>query len=379
MKILFWAELFWPLIGGVEVRLLYLLEKLQREGHVCAVLTNRVAEAPIAYEEWNGIPIHRLDFRQALLERDVRRLRTLQTQALRIKEQFSPEIEHVVCTGPTIVVQQICHRMFPRPVLATLHCDYGDLFRSHSNEALLTMFRQASIVVALSQPMQRDLLARFPALADHLEVLPSGLPWPVTEPKTLPFAPPFLLCLGRLVRDKGFDLALHALALLSLRHPDLRLTIAGDGVERKELEQVTRELGLDQRVTFLGRVEPAAVPDLLNRATIVLVPSRNEEPSAVVLREAAQMARAIVASNVGGTYELIEHGVNGLLVEKENPAAIAIALDRLLSHPKEAQALGAAARLRARNQFDFQRYFDHLLDLYRLAQSRFAANLPSPF
>jgi glycogen(starch) synthase len=269
--------------------------------------------------------------------------------------------------------------MLPRPVLATLHCDYRDLFRSHPNDALLAMFRQAAVVVALSQPMQRDLLTRFPALADRLELLPSGLPWPATEPKPLPFAPPLILCLGRLVHDKGFDLALHALALLSARHPDLRLIIAGDGLEREQLERTTRELSLDQRVLFQGRVEPTAVPDLLNRATIVVVPSRNEEPSSVVLREAAQMGRAIVASNVGGTYELIEHGVNGLLVEKENPAAMAMALDRLLSQPEEAQALGTAARLRARNQFDFQRYFDHLLDLYRLAQSRFAANLPSPF
>ena len=379
MRILFWAELFWPLIGGVEVRLLYLLEKLQREGHDCAVVTNRVPQAPLAYEEWKGIPIHRLDFRQALLERDVRRLHSLQMHALRIKREFSPDVEHVVCTGPTMVIQQICHRMLPRPVVATLHCDYSDLFRRHNNEALLAMFRQAAVVVALSQPMQRDLLARFPGLADRLELLPSGLPWPATKPEPLPFAPPLLLCLGRLVRDKGFDLALHALALLSARHPDLRMIIAGEGLEREQLERTTRELGLEQRVVFQGRVEPTAVPDLLNRATIVLVPSRNEEPSAVVLREAAQMARAIVATDVGGTYELIEHGVNGLLVEKEDASALAEALHRLLSDPKEAQVLGDAARSRAEHQFDFQEYFDNLIDLYRLAQTRHAATLLATF
>ena len=373
MRVLVWAELFWPLVGGVEVRLGHLLTKLKQEGHECAVITNRVAQAPLPFEEWKGIPIRRFDFRHAFLERDLRRLGRLRAEALQVKQAFGPDVEHVICTGPSIVVQQMCHRIDPRPVVATLHCDHEDLFRKHANDVLRTMFCQAQVVIALSPLMRQGLLARFPELRDRLELVASELPWPDVEPTQLPSDPPVLLCLGRLVRDKGFDLALQALAVLAPKYPHLKMLVAGDGVERGSLEALARKLGIGFKVEFLGQVESELVPLLLNRATVVLVASRNEEPSAVVLREAAQMGRAIVATRVGGTPELIEDGVNGLLVEKENPGAIADAVRRLLDHPEELRVLGGNARARAKQQFDFQRYFDHIMRLYRVAQNRFQA------
>ena len=313
MRILVWAEFFWPLIGGVEVRLQHLLKALQREGHELAVITNRFPAAPVEFEQWNGIPIHRLEVRQALAGRDLRRLHEVQTQALAIKRAFDPDVEHVVCSGPGVVAPQMCHRPMPRPMIVTLHHDFGTLFQHHATDVFAALFRQASTVVVLSRRMQSDLQAKFPDLARRLELVASGLPWPEVEPAPLPYDPPVVLCLGRLVEDKGFDLALRAFALVAAEHPGARMRIAGDGLARPALEKLSTQLRLKSRVTFEGWVEPARIAHLINEATLLIVPSRNQEPSAVVLREAAQMARPAVATRVGGTAELIEDGVNGLL------------------------------------------------------------------
>ena len=377
MRILIWAEFFWPLIGGVEVRLLHLLKALQEQGHETEVITNRLPAAPLEFETWKGIPIHRLETRQALAGRDLRRLRAVQIRALEIKRAFDPDVEHVVCSGPGVMLPQLCHREMPRPMIVTLHHDFGELFRRHANAAFVSLFRQASVIVVLSRPMRNEFEAKFPDLAHRVKLVTSGLPWPEAKPRALPFDPPLLLCLGRLVSDKGFDLALRAFGFVAEEFPDSKMQVAGDGSERPALEKLARALGLEQRVIFTGWVEPARVADLINQATLLIVPSRNQEPSAVVLREAAQMGRPVVATRVGGTPDLIEDGVNGLLVESERVEAIAAAILRLLRHPEEARKLGGEARRLAFDRFDFQRYLDHILLLYRKAQDECRPATPS--
>ena len=97
----------------------------------------------------------------------------------------------------------------------------------------------------------------------------NGLETPPFPPKPLPVDVPRLLCLGRLVPDKGFDLALAALASIAEGFPHVRLVIAGDGPERPALEQQTAELGLSNVVEFAGWIAPDAVPALMNTSWFV--------------------------------------------------------------------------------------------------------------
>lgn len=369
MRILFWAEHFWPLIGGAENRLLFLIDHLVAQGHACCVITNRFAAAPLEYEERNGVPVHRLDTRDALFKRDMRHLRAVQQQALAIKQAFAPDVEQVMCTGPSLIIQQMCQRPRACPTVATLHSDFANIFRNQGEGVLGNMLRQAAAVVVISDRMRDDVLAKYPHLAAQLVMIHSGLPWPVLPPAPLPFDPPVLLCIGRVVHRKGFDLALRALQQLAPAHPALRMVVGGDGPERPALEALAQELGVADRVTFTGWIKPDDVAALLNRATMVIVPSRNEEASSVVLRESTQMARPVLASRVGGTPELIQDGVNGLLFEKEDAAAIAAAVARLLAAPDEARRLGETGRELARQRFDFQRHLDDFLALYRRVQA----------
>jgi glycogen(starch) synthase len=345
---------------------LYLLEHLKKQGHECCVITNRFPTAPLVFEKWQNIPVHRLDIREVLIGKDLRRLAALQRTAMEIRRSFRPDVEHVICTGPGMIIQQMCSRSEPCPFIATLHSDFRH-FPKEARGALATTLRKASSVVTLSEKMQQQMTSWFPDIQDRMVYVRSGIPLPEATPTPLPFHPPVLLCYGRLMHGKGFDLALRALALLAQTCPELRMIVAGGGPELEPLQTLALELQLQDRLSFPGWVDHADIHDLINQATAVIVPSRREEPSAVVIREAAQMARPTIASDVGGSGELIQDGVEGCLVPTENPGAIAEAVIRLLSDPEGTVKMGEKARDRVVENSDFQHYFSSLMNLYENA------------
>jgi glycosyltransferase involved in cell wall biosynthesis len=158
---------------------------------------------------------------------------------------------------------------------------------------------------------------------------PARLPAPAGAPR--------LFALGRLHGNKGFDVLLRALALL----PGVRLFIAGEGPEREALTRLARELGVAERATFLGwRTDTAA---LLAACDVFVCPSRHEPLGNVVL-EAWSAARPVVAADAQGPSELIENGVTGLLVPKEEAEPLARAIAALLADAPHGAALAAAGR-----------------------------------
>ena len=171
--------------------------------------------------------------------------------------------------------------------------------------------------------------------------------------------------MGRIERDKGFDIALRAFVRLRQRFPAARLTIAGDGSERRPLESLATQLGLDARAIFVGRLERDEIAPMINSATLVLVPSRYREPFALVALEAAQMARPVVATRWGGLVESVADGESGILVENEDVAAFADAMEFLIDNPDKARSMGARGRERARELFSLERCVSEYEALYQ--------------
>jgi glycosyltransferase involved in cell wall biosynthesis len=166
------------------------------------------------------------------------------------------------------------------------------------------------------------------------------------------------------VPEKGFDVALRVFARVGERSPDVGFVVAGDGPERSRLEQEAQALGLRNRVQFLGPVRPDDVPSLIDRATLVLIPSRREALSLVAI-ETAYMGRPAVATRVSGLAEVVVDGETGLLAPKDDVEALSRAVLVLLEHPDVARRMGAAARRRARVVFDLRRYVEKFDELYR--------------
>ena len=127
----------------------------------------------------------------------------------------------------------------------------------------------------------------------------------------------------------GIDTAIRAIALLADALPDLRLSIAGSGADRAELENVATSLGVADRVTFTGRLEVAAMAQLYRSADIVLNPSRVDNTPNSIL-EALASGIPVVSTNVGGVPHLVEHERNAWLVPPNDPQKMADGIVRVL-------------------------------------------------
>jgi glycogen(starch) synthase len=224
--------------------------------------------------------------------------------------------------------------------------------------------RSADWVAACSSSVLANARRHLPELASRSSVILNSLPIPTLRPASLSLDPPRLLCLGRADWIKGFDLALTAFATIATRWPAARLIVAGDGPARPALERQAAALGLGEVVEFLGWVEPAAVAALINTASLVVMPSR-EEPFGLVALQTAQLGRPIVAARVGGLPEVVLHGETGLLVEPDNVPALTGAIVSLLDRPEMAARMGRAARERAIRCFGWDRHVEAYDALYR--------------
>jgi glycosyltransferase involved in cell wall biosynthesis len=179
-----------------------------------------------------------------------------------------------------------------------------------------------------------------------------------------------ILCVGRLSREKAQADFLKAAALIreDLLRRAVRFVVAGDGPDRLMLKDLAKSLLIEDRVIFAGQVEDLA--PYYTMADLVVLPSHSEG-SPNVLLEAMAAGLPIIATAVGGVPEIVEHEKQALLVEKENPTAIAHSIERLLGDPCLCAQLSAAARQKSL-AYSPEAYRDSILSLYQscLAQNR---------
>jgi glycosyltransferase involved in cell wall biosynthesis len=168
------------------------------------------------------------------------------------------------------------------------------------------------------------------------------------------------VCVARLEAQKNHRLLLSAFNTVAGRCPAARLLIAGDGSLRSDLEQLAVRLGLSERVRFLG--ERTDIPEILH-ASDVFVLASNWEGHSVAVIEAMAAGLPVVATDVGGTVETIEHGSDGLLVPAGDKRRFADALSELALSVERRKALGAGASLHAR-RFSVDRMVTEYLALY---------------
>ena len=186
------------------------------------------------------------------------------------------------------------------------------------------------------------------AIASRIRVLPNAVD-PGPEPG--PGSRDGLVYVGRLLPVKGLDVLLQALRTMEAPPP---LTVIGDGPSRADF--VSRAEGLP--VTFRGFVPQDELPPLLERARLLVAPSRSEGfPNALL--EAMARGTPVVASDVGGVAEVVGDGRSGRLVPPGDPPALAAALREVLSDEKAWGAMAAAARARAR-EFGWDAHLDRL-------------------
>jgi glycosyltransferase involved in cell wall biosynthesis len=219
---------------------------------------------------------------------------------------------------------------------------------------------RAGNVVVLS-PRWKMLLD---GIADgaRMTVIPNFAAFP-SGGNGLPREPGALLFLGRLTREKGlFDL-LRAMALLVPEFPDLRLHVCGDG-DQRPVTDLADDLGIRDRDILRGWVEGDAKEEMIDRATIFVLPSYSEGLPMCML-EAMGRGLCVVGTRVGGVPDLVDSGGNGLLVEPGDVKGLASALRLLLSRPDERRRMAEAASRTVSDRFSAHVVLGKLGDLYR--------------
>jgi glycosyltransferase involved in cell wall biosynthesis len=216
-----------------------------------------------------------------------------------------------------------------------------------------------NLIVAHSDVLKHRLMEEGVKVSD---VVRGGVPIqtqrrPLSSPPTVAFA-------GRLVREKGADVLLHAFAKVVVQLPESRLLLVGYGPEYVRLKELISQLGLSTDVSLLGQLPPPEMERCFASAWVQVVPSRWEEPFGLAAVDAMMRGTAVIASHSGGLSEIVRQGETGLLVAPGDVDALATALLTLLQNREWAEQLGRTGRQVALDDFSEAAFVEKFAQLY---------------
>ena len=224
--------------------------------------------------------------------------------------------------------------------------------------------RQADAVASTSEAMAQQVRRLVPDISP-VAVTPFGIDTDRFVPQPQPHGGIVIGTVKTLAPKYGIDLLLQAFAQLRLAagpSAALSLVIVGDGPQRAELEALSRTLGIAAHVRFVGAVPHAEVPLWLNRFDLYVAASRlDSESFGVAVLEASACGLPVVVSDVGGLPEVVLQGETGSVVPRENVAAMAQAIGRLIAAPELRRRFGAAGRERVLAHYGWPHSVDVML------------------
>jgi glycosyltransferase involved in cell wall biosynthesis len=172
----------------------------------------------------------------------------------------------------------------------------------------------------------------------------------------------------RLEPKYGIDYLLRAFKVLSDRNPQLALSllVVGEGSQRKQLEALAVSLGVRGKVSFMGHVPYCDIARCHKMIDVFVFPSISDSESfGVAAVEASACGNPVVASNIGGLPEVVEHGVTGFIVPPREPVKIADAIEKLILDSGLRTRMGSAGRRRVENLFNWNHNVSQMIEIYK--------------
>ena len=204
-------------------------------------------------------------------------------------------------------------------------------------------FAKADACFALTPHLKQHLAA---SGAQNISIIPNMVRLPEPVPRPAFHEPPILGSMGRFVAIKGFTTFIEALSLLHVRGLPFRAILGGDGEDAAALTALIARYELQEHITLTGWVQNK--PAFFAALDIFVLPS-HKEAFGLALIEAMSHAVPVISTDANGPREILHHDIDGLLVPKNNPEALADAMQRLLTNPTLAAKLGhEGAKLVAR-------------------------------
>lgn len=361
-RVLHVGKYYPPYRGGMESHLQTLCGELSKSIAIGVLVANETRRLTVA--EIEGVPVRRLP-------------RWFKLRATPVCPAMAGEIRRA---GADIV-----HLHLPNP-----HAALAYLLSGHRARLVITwhsdIVRQRAIAPLL-RPIEEALLRRAATLIasspnyvdsspvlsrnrDRCRVIPFGVRPDSLRPRDAEtvakirarYGPHIALAVGRMVYYKGFDYLVRAMARVRGR-----LLIVGEGPLRLKLERAAINLGVADRITFLGRVSQEEVAAYFHAADVFVMPSTaRSEAFGIAQLEAMACGKPVVNTRLDSGVPFVSlDGVTGITVPPADPEALADAINRLFDDPPLAAAYGAAGMRRVREEFSVALMARRTLELYR--------------
>jgi len=384
MNVAIFASAFYPHMGGVEELVRQLAHSYQAMGVNPIILTNRWPRSLPAFEEYEGIPTYRLALRTpetsfkskvsyALTHHAIRK------QVAAIVAKHKIDVMHVQCVSCNGYYALLAKRETGLPLVVTAQgertMDATGLYQRSTfmNNVLRALLEEADQITACSRATLTDLEQYFgKPFGTRARVVLNGIS--LNDFGDVPgyqHPRPYILGIGRMVRQKGFDILLQAFAEGGEKLVGYDLLLAGDGVERSTLEKLSASLGLEKRVQFLGRADRMLAVRLFKGCAWFVLPSRHE-PLGIVNLEAMAAGKAVIASDTGGVPEVVADGETGSLFPPENVGALSAAMCKLAADPQLLARYATAGAQRVRD-FTWPVIAEQYIEIYRRASAGVAS------
>jgi len=360
MNVAIFASAFHPSLGGVEELVRQLAHEYKRQGMQAIVLVNRWPRSLPAEEVIEGIPVFRLAMRMPEYNLRVRfnyavGYPLVRARMLGILRRHKIDMIHVQCVSANGHYGAIASRALGLPLVVTSQGERTmDAERVYEkspfiNKVMRDLLAGADRVTACSRDTLEDLEqwsgfklgARGSVVYNGIRINDFDGAEPYRHPR------PYILGIGRHVRQKGFDLLIEAFAASGVKETH-DLILAGDGVEHAQLQALARNLLGEANVHFIGRADRQKAVSLFTGCSFFVLPSR-QEPLGIVNLEAMAAGKAVVASRTGGVPEIVVDGETGLLAPPADVPALAAALRKLAGDAALRERLGRAGRERVKN------------------------------
>ena len=361
MRILILNSEYPPIGGGAGNASAHIASQLGKMGHTVNVVTSRFGT--LSHQEKNeSVTIYRIPGLRRRQDRSnpleqVIFIMSASLWTLSWIPRFKPDATLAFFGVPSGPVAWLIRKIYKIPYVVSLRGGDVPGFRPYDFRAyhewispfLRVIWKNASAVVANSKGL-RDLAHAFDSRFE-IPVIPNGVDLASYQAVDRDWSFPRLLSVGRVVHQKGLDLAMRALGGLKELHWEWQ--IAGDGPQMPILESLAKEHGIDDRVRFLGWQSHKQLTKCYQLANVFLFPSRHEGmPNAML--EAMASGLPVVASCIAGSEELVVDGKTGFLVPTEDVASLRAALKKMLIDSTLRNQMGSASRRHVEEHYSWE-------------------------
>jgi glycosyltransferase involved in cell wall biosynthesis len=377
MHILMFTSAFPPQVGGIQTHVPNLSRTLIKQGHEVKVVTTRQRNTRALRARLDDIDVVRIPFVRLPKTMTLQYLMISTGAILWLHRRWRADLLHYHTFWPDVFTAFVLKHFMP--TVYTVHESHFLSMSEHRklHGRLRMALRPFNGIIAPSTELlqvarrfgvSRRSSAYIPNAVDSNKFSPNASNGVIRQQYGISQDTVVLLCPRRLVPKNGVNFFVKSLPHVMKEHNSVYALIIGDGPERSYLENLVRQMHLEDNVVFTGNVSNDQMPYFYVDSDIVILPSLKEATSIAGL-EAMASGRPVIATAVGGLPEIVDDGVTGLLVPSRDPQALASAALRVIQCPELVSSMVQAARRRVEQEFSWDKVAQETVEVYELAMA----------